>query len=129
MYCLVKKEELYQLYRSPDIVSTIKSGRLRLSRHIQRMSCNDKQRRITESKPEGRRSVGRPKLRWMDEVLEDLRTFDVESLWMVSKDRNLGGKFFGTSRLILGCSADYNEMMMMMMMHNGPVRDRSSIEM
>jgi hypothetical protein len=126
MYCRVKKEELYQLYRSPDIVSTIKSGRLRLSRHIQRMSSNDTLRRITESKPEGRRSVGRPKLRWMDEVLEDLRNFDVESLWMVAKDRNLGGKFFGKSRLILGCSADYNDMMMMM--HNGPVRDRSSIE-
>jgi hypothetical protein len=55
-------QELYQLYRSFDIVSTIKSGRLRWAGHIQRMSSNDMPQRIMESKPEGRRSVGRSKL-------------------------------------------------------------------
>jgi len=51
------------------------------------MSSNDMPRRIMESKPEGRRSVGRPKLRWMDGVLEDLRKLGVKSWWMVAKDR------------------------------------------
>jgi hypothetical protein len=66
-------EELYQLYTSSDIVSTIKSGRLRWAGHIKIMSSNDMPLSIMESKPEGRRSVGQPKLRWMDAVLEDLR--------------------------------------------------------
>jgi hypothetical protein len=34
-------QELYQLYRPPDIVSTIKSGKLRWAGHTQRMSSND----------------------------------------------------------------------------------------
>jgi hypothetical protein len=35
-------QKLYQLYRSSDIVSTIKSGRLmRWAGHIQRISSND----------------------------------------------------------------------------------------
>jgi hypothetical protein len=33
-----------------------------------------------ESKPEGRRSVGRPKLKWLDGVLEDLRKLEVKDL-------------------------------------------------
>jgi hypothetical protein len=30
-------------------------------------------RKLYMSKPEGRRSVGRPKVRWLDDVEEDLR--------------------------------------------------------
>jgi hypothetical protein len=58
-------QELYQLYRSSDILSTIKSGRLRWAGHIKRMSSSDMPRRILESKPEGRRSFGRFILEWM----------------------------------------------------------------
>jgi hypothetical protein len=51
------------------------------------MSSNDMPRRIMESKPEARRSVGRPKLRQMDAVLEDMRKLGVQSWWMVAKDK------------------------------------------
>jgi hypothetical protein len=79
-WLLSYNQELYQLYRSSDIVSTIKRGRLRWAGHTQRMSSNDMPRRI-ESKPEERRSLGRPKLVWM--VWE----LGVKSWWMVAKDR------------------------------------------
>jgi hypothetical protein len=51
------------------------------------MSSNDMPQRIMESKPEGRRSVGWPKFRWIDGVLEDMRKLGVKSCWMVAKDR------------------------------------------
>jgi len=37
-------------------------------------------RRIMESKPEGRRSVGWPSLRWMDGALQELRKLGVKEL-------------------------------------------------
>jgi hypothetical protein len=40
-----------------------------------------------QSNPEGRRSIGRPKHRWIDGMLEDLRKLGVKSWWMVAKDR------------------------------------------
>jgi hypothetical protein len=69
------------------LTTTTKSGGLRWAGNIQITSSNDMPRRIMESKSEGRRSVGRPKPRWMDGVLEGLRTMGVKSWWMAAKDR------------------------------------------
>jgi hypothetical protein len=51
------------------------------------MSDNEMPRRIMECKPEGRRSVGQPRLRWKDGVEDDLRKLKVKNWWMVTKDR------------------------------------------
>jgi hypothetical protein len=62
------------LYQELDIVAEIKKVRLRWWVHIERMS-EDRiiKKKLYMSKPEGRRSVGRPKMRWLDDVEEDLR--------------------------------------------------------
>jgi hypothetical protein len=54
--------ELYQLYKTPNITRVIKITRLRWAGHLQRMSDNEIPRRIMECKPEGRSSVGLPRL-------------------------------------------------------------------
>ena len=41
-----------------------------------------------ESKFEGRRKAGRPVLRWIDGVLEDLSRLRVKGWWNVAKDRD-----------------------------------------
>jgi hypothetical protein len=51
------------------------------------MSDNEMPRRIMECKPEGRRSVGRPRLRWKAGVEDDLRKLEVKNWWTVVKDR------------------------------------------
>jgi hypothetical protein len=48
---------------------------------------NEMPRRIMECKPEGRSSVGRPRLRWKDGVEDDLRKLNVKNWWTVAKDR------------------------------------------
>lgn len=79
--------ELYELYNSPDIVTDIKVGRLRWAGHIQRMKANEMVRKIMESKPEGRRKMGRPNLRWMDGILQDVKSLKLQNWWMVARDR------------------------------------------
>jgi hypothetical protein len=41
--------------------------------HVERMSEDRVIKKLYMSRPEGRRSVGRPKMRWLDDVEEDLR--------------------------------------------------------
>jgi hypothetical protein len=55
-----------------------------------------------ESKPEGRRSDGRSKLRWMDGVLEDLRKLGVKTWWVVAKDRKSWRKSFWEAKAHVG---------------------------
>jgi hypothetical protein len=40
-----------------------------------------------DCKLEGRRSVGRPRLRWKDGVEDDLRKLNFKNWWTVTKDR------------------------------------------
>jgi hypothetical protein len=66
-------KDLMALYQELDIVAEIKKARLRWLGHIERMSEDRVIKKLYMSKPEGRRSVGRPKMRWLDDVEEDLR--------------------------------------------------------
>jgi hypothetical protein len=61
------------LYQELDIVAETKKTRLRRLGHVERMSEDSVIIKLYMSKPEGRRSVGRPKMRWLDDVEEDLR--------------------------------------------------------
>ena len=80
--------EIYELYKETDIVKTIKIARLRWLGHIYRMEENNYCRRITLNQPEGVRKRGRPKLRWMDNVTEDIRRLGIKKWWMKTKERD-----------------------------------------
>ncbi|PSN39256.1 hypothetical protein C0J52_25750 [Blattella germanica] len=60
-----------------NIVAEIKAHRLEWLGHVIRMDDSIISKKILNSKPEGRRNVGRQKLRWLDGVEEDLRTLGV----------------------------------------------------
>jgi hypothetical protein len=66
-------KELMTLYQELDIVAEIKKARSRWLGYIERMSEDRVIKKLYMSKPEGRRSVGRPKMRWLDDAEEDLR--------------------------------------------------------
>jgi hypothetical protein len=60
--------KLNDLYYSPNIVRVIKSRRMRWTGQV---SCTGERRgvnRVLVGKPEGKRPLGRPRHRWMDNI-------------------------------------------------------------
>ena len=72
-------EELYSLYRSPNIVRVIKSRRLRWAGHVARMEVGRSAFKILTGKPTGKRPLGRPRRRWEDNIRMDLEEIDMNA--------------------------------------------------
>jgi hypothetical protein len=70
-------DELYNTYKEPSIVKMIKISRLEWLGYLARMEDNATCKKVTFSQPEGSRKKGRPKLRWLDSVLKDLKMLTV----------------------------------------------------
>jgi hypothetical protein len=66
-------EELIVLYSSPNIVRVIKSRRMRWAGHVARMGEERGAYRLLVGKPEGKRPLGRPRRRWVDNIRMDLQ--------------------------------------------------------
>ena len=67
------KEEINDLYSSPNIVRVIKSRRIRWARHVVRMGERRGVYRNLVGKLDGRRSLGRPRRRWEHDIKMDLQ--------------------------------------------------------
>ena len=66
-------EELNDLYCSPNIVRVIKSRIMRWAGHVARMGEERGAYRVLVGKPEGKRPLGRPRRRWVDNIRMDLQ--------------------------------------------------------
>jgi hypothetical protein len=67
------RNELYVLYSSPNIIRVINSRRLRGAGYVACMEKRSNAHRFLVRKPEGRIPLGRPRLRWEDNIKMDLR--------------------------------------------------------
>jgi hypothetical protein len=56
-----------------DMVRFIQAQRIEWLGHIQRMDQTRPARRLSDWKPMGTRPVGRPRQRWQEDVMEDLK--------------------------------------------------------
>ena len=61
------------IYSSPIIVQVIKSRRMRWAGHVARMGEERGVYRVLVGKPEGKRPMGRPRCRWVDNIRMDLQ--------------------------------------------------------
>jgi hypothetical protein len=71
-------EELMTKYKAPYIVNVIKIRRLEWLGHGVRMNETRSVKKIFEGKLEDRRSTSRPRLRWINDVEDDLRELGVK---------------------------------------------------
>ena len=69
----LRNEELNDLYSSPNIVRVIKSRRMRWAGHVARVGEERGVYRVLVGKPDGKRPLGRPRLRWVYNIRTDLQ--------------------------------------------------------
>jgi hypothetical protein len=67
----MNRKELRDLYYSPSIIRIIKSRRMRCVGHIARMGEKRNAYRLV-GKPEGKKLLGRPRYRWVNNLRMDL---------------------------------------------------------
>jgi hypothetical protein len=78
--------ELQVLYKDPDIVADIRR-RLQWLGHMIRMDDRRLIKRVLDGKPGGRRMIGRPRLRWLEDVEKDLKQLKVRGRQRKAVDR------------------------------------------
>jgi hypothetical protein len=83
-------EELHNLYSSPDIIWQVKSRRMRWAGLVARMGEERNVYKVLVGKPEGKRPLGRPRRRWEDGIIMDLRETGLGGVdWIrLSQDRD-----------------------------------------
>jgi hypothetical protein len=83
-------DELRDLYSSLSIIRIIKSRSMRWAGHVERIGAKRNAYRLLVGKPEGRRPLGRPRRRWVDNIriaLGEVGWGDVD--WIgLAQDRN-----------------------------------------
>ena len=86
--CGIKtNEELITKYKSQDTVTVIKTRRLEWLGHVIRMKETRSVKKVFEGKLEGRRGRGRPRIRWINDVEDDLRKLGVKRRRTKALDR------------------------------------------
>ena len=65
--------ELHALYSSTNIIRNLKPTRLKWAGHVARMDLSRNAYRVLVGRPEGKRPLGRPRLKWEYNTKMDLR--------------------------------------------------------
>ena len=105
--------ELYETFNEPNIVNYIKLKRLAWAGHLVRVNNVRTLKKVLNNKPDGVRSVGRPKLRWEGGVDQDMRILGVKNWKEVAFNRDEWTELLKKARTHQGA---VEPMMIMMMM-------------
>jgi len=79
--------EIDNLTEGADIVRFILAQRIKWLGHIQRMDQARPTGKLLDWKPMGTSPVGKPRQRWQEDVMEDLKKLKVKNWKEAAKDR------------------------------------------
>jgi hypothetical protein len=82
-------EEIDNITRKKYIVRFVKARRISWVGHVERMEDSRMPMRVMRQKIYTRRKRDRPKVRWLDDVQEDLREMGIEGWRRKAQDRDL----------------------------------------
>jgi hypothetical protein len=80
-------EEVNRFIKGKDIAKFIKAQRIRWLGHVKRMEVGAMPRRMMEGRLFTGRRKGRPRLRWIDDVVADLRVMKIKQWPEKAEDR------------------------------------------
>jgi hypothetical protein len=86
-------EELNYLYSTSNIFRVLKSRRMRWAEQVARIGERRRVYRVLVGKPEGKRPLGRPRIRWEQNIRMDLQEVGCGGIdWIdLTQDRAGGG--------------------------------------
>jgi hypothetical protein len=97
--------ELYELFNEDDNVKYIKINRLGWAGHVIYIDNNRTAKKVFNTKPIGIRKIGRPKLRWEDDVIQDIKTLGVKNWRDVAMEKESWQKFLRKAKAHVGLSS------------------------
>ena len=80
-------QEINDTLKGWNIIGFIKKQRLNWLGHVERMAEDNKVQKIKRWKPMSKRPIGRPKTRWENDVLEDIRNMNVHNWKKIAQNR------------------------------------------
>jgi hypothetical protein len=81
-------EGIDNIIRKKDIVRFVKTRRISWVGHVERIKDSRMPKRVMREKIYTRRKMGRSKVRWLDDVQEDLREMGIEVWRRKAQDRD-----------------------------------------
>jgi hypothetical protein len=93
-------QEIIEILKGQNIIGFIKKQRLNWLGHVERMAEDNTVQRIKRWKPMSKRQIGRPKTRWEDDVLEDIKNMNVPNWKKVTRNRDSWKKVVDQTRTL-----------------------------
>jgi len=81
-------QEINDILKGQNIIGFIKKQRLNWLGHVERMAEDNNVKKIKRWKPMSKRPIGRPKILWEDDVLEDIKSTNVRNWKNVAQNRD-----------------------------------------
>ena len=81
-------QEINDILKGQNIIGFIKKQRLNWLGHVERMAEDNIVQKIKRWKPMSKRPIGRPKTRWEDDVLEDIKSINICNWKKVAQNRD-----------------------------------------
>jgi len=81
-------QEINKILKGQNIIGFIKKQKLNRLGHVERMAEDNNLQKIKRWKPMSKRPIRRPKTRWEDDVLEDIRSVNISKWKKVAQHRD-----------------------------------------
>jgi hypothetical protein len=93
-------QEISDILKGQNVIGFVKKQRLNWLGHVDCMAEDNDVQKIKRWKPTSKRPIGRPKTRWEDDILEDIRSMNVHNWKNVAQNRDRWEKVVEQARTL-----------------------------